>query len=61
MNTKAYEASYETCTAALRVYNEQVRKYRAGLISDAEYLAARKARDEAMAAYDAAFAAEQAR
>lgn len=56
-----YRAALATHDAALQVYQEAVTAYRSRVIGDAEFLAARKVKLAADAAFDAAFDEEQLR
>lgn len=55
----AYLAAIAAHDAALVAYRAAVDAYRARTIGDTEFLAARKLRDAANDAFDAAYAAEQ--
>jgi hypothetical protein len=55
----AYAEADAAFTAYFPIYQAATDAYRAMKIGDAEYLAARKIRDELMAAFDVAFAAVQ--
>lgn len=59
MNThiKALEAADKVYRAAAEALYDATDDYRAGLIGDAEYLAARKARDDALKVWEDAEAA----
>lgn len=52
-----YESALEVIRDATRVYQERALAYRAGVISDDEYLAARAEMELAEAVFDVAFAA----
>lgn len=54
---RAMRAAYKAATDASKRYLPLADAYRNGVIGDDTYLAARKAHDEASAAYDAAEAA----
>jgi outer membrane protein TolC len=54
-DAKAYGAAYDASGEAFRVFDAVRLKYRAGEISDAEFLAARAVYDKAMQAYDKAY------
>lgn len=53
-----YKAAYEKSGEAIRAFKVAQVAYRTRQIGDAEFLAARKAYDAAMAEYDAAYAKE---
>lgn len=57
----AYLAALEASNVAIRKYNAVRDAYRARTVGDAEFLAAREAYMLAQEAFDAAFAAEEAR
>lgn len=63
MNTPSpeYLAALETAREASRVFAKAQADYRARRIGDREFLAARAVYDESDRAFDAAFAAEDAR
>ena len=54
-DAKAYGAAYDASGAAFRVFDAVRIQYRAGKISDAEFLAARAEYDKSMRAYDEAY------
>ena len=56
--TKAYEEALNAHSSAFHAFDAIRNEYRAGKISDAEFLAARKVYDEATKVYDAAFAVD---
>lgn len=58
--TNRYRKALMTITEAQTVYDPIVRRYRAGLINDTEYLQARKIFEAARAAYDAEYDREAA-
>ncbi len=60
-NSQEYEAAREAHSAALQAYTEVAEKYSALEVGDDEYLAARKIKDAADAAFDIAFEAEENR
>lgn len=57
MTRNELNAAYEASRPAVKAYLKAAGQYRAGEIGDAEFLAARKAKDAACATYDAAEAA----
>lgn len=54
MTRKQLNAAYEASRPAVKDYLAAVIKYHANEITDEEFITARRARDEALAAYDAA-------
>ena len=58
MNSKQYEDARQAANAAFKVYEPIRDAYRAGKLSDAEFLAAQKTYYAAEALFDAAYALE---
>lgn len=56
-----YLAAYDASNIAIRAFRKAQDDYRAQIIGDAAYLAARANYNAACAEYDAAYAVEQAR
>lgn len=56
----AYEAAYHVNNAAIAAYNKAQAAYRTMQIGDDEFIAARKLYQDAMDAFDAAYAKEAA-
>ena len=61
MNSKAYEDASIAHSVALRAYDKVRDGYRAGVVPETEFLAARELREIADAAFTVAFTAEQNR
>ena len=58
-DSKAYGLAYDAYNAAFKVFDAVRIKYRAGLITDADFLSARRQYDVAIDIYDKAFAVAQ--
>jgi outer membrane protein TolC len=61
MNSKQYDDARHAANAAFKIYSPIRDAYRAGKISDAEFLAAQKTYFAAEALFDAAYALEVAK